>query len=135
MRHYLKFGFGVIAGCLLACAMAAGVFTATAQTTNLTPVVTVTTVTSPTAVQIIGQNPSRKSIQICNAGPGIMWIWPGALSPAVSAYELPALSSGTTVCYVPPAFAGSNSGQGSGFGNSWNAQGAGASGPVSVFEY
>ena len=135
MRRYLNFGFGIIAGVLLAAGMAAGIFNASAQTTNLTPVVTVTTVTSPTAIQIIGQNPGRKSIQICNAGTGIMWIWPGALSPAVSAYELPALSSGTTVCFVPPAFAGTNTGQGSGFGNSWNAQGAGASGPMSVFEW
>lgn len=135
MWTYSKFAIGIVVGVLLAAAMAAGVFTATAQTTNLTPVVTVTTVTSPTAIQIIGQNPTRKSIQICNAGTGIMWIWPGALSPAVSAYELPALSSGTTVCFVPPAFAGGNTGGGSGFGNSWNAEGAGASGPVSVFEW
>ena len=133
MRKYSQLAFGVIAGVLLACAMAASIFTATGQTTNLTPNVTVTTVTSPTAIQIIGQNPGRKSIQICNAGTGIMWIWPGALSPALSAYELPALSSGTTVCFVPPIFAGGVAG--SSVGNSWNAEGAGASGPVSVFEW
>ena len=135
MRQYTQLAIGVTAGVLLAGAMAAGIFTAAAQTTNLTPVVTVTTITSPTAVQIIGQNPTRKSIQICNTGTGVLWIWPGALSPAVSAYELPALSSGTTTCYVPPAFSGSNSGQGSGFGNSWNAQAVTTSGPVAVFEY
>jgi hypothetical protein len=133
MTRHLKFAVGVIVGVALAAAMAFGIFTAQAQTTNLTPVVTVTTVTSPTAIQIIGQNPGRKSIQICNAGTGIMWIWPGALSPALSAYELPALSSGTTVCFVPPIFAGGVAG--SSVGNSWNAEGAGASGPVSVFEW
>jgi hypothetical protein len=133
MRHYLRFGFGVIAGCLLACAMAASIFTASAQNTLLNPVVTVTTVTSPTAIQIAGQNPGRKDFRICNAGTGIMWIWPGALSPAVSAYELPALSSGTTVCFTPPD--GSVGSGAAGQGNSWNAQGAGASGPVSFFEW
>ena len=135
MWTYSKFAIGIVVGVLLAAAMAAGVFTATAQTTNLTPVVTVTSVTSPTAVQIIGTNPTRKSIQICNTGTGVLWIWPGALSPAVSAYELPALSTGTTVCFVPPAFAGGNTGGGSGFGNSWNAQAVTTTGPASVFEW
>jgi hypothetical protein len=129
----LKFAVGVIVGVALAAAMAAGIFTASAQNTVLNPVVTVTTVTSPTAIQIIGQNPSRKDFRICNPGTGIMWIWPGALSPALSAYELPALSSGTTGCFTPPdASAGPGA---AGQGNSWNAQGAGASGPVSVFEW
>ena len=78
MKHYLKFGFGVIAGCLLAAGMAAGIFTATAQTTNLTPVATVTgSITSTAALQVIGSNPGRKSIQalqmlaprLCGFGP------------------------------------------------------------------
>jgi hypothetical protein len=131
MRQHLKFATGVIVGVLLACAMTAGILSAAAQNTVLNPSVTVTTVTSPTALQIIGQNPTRKDIRICNAGTGVMWIWPGALSPALSAYELPALSSGTTVCFTPPDAAATGAGQ----GNSWNAQGAGASGPVSVFEW
>lgn len=133
MTKYLRFGFGIVAGVLLACGMAAGIFSAQAQNTLLNPIVTVTTVTSPTAIQIIGTNGSRKAFRICNAGTGIMWIWPGALSPAVSAYELPALSSGTTVCFTPPD--GSIGNGASGQGNSWNAQGAGASGPVSFFEW
>jgi hypothetical protein len=133
MRHYLKFGIGVIAGCLLAAAMTAGIFTASAQTTQLAPNVTVTSVTSPTAVQIIGTNPGRKDIRICNVGTGVLWIWPGPLSPAVSAYELPALSSGTTVCFTPPdgSVGAGNSGQ----GNSWNAQAVSTTGPISVFEW
>ena len=133
MRKYTQLALGVIAGALLACGMAASIFTASAQNTLLNPIVTVTTVTSPTAIQIIGTNGSRKAFRICNAGTGVMWIWPGALSPAVSAYELPALSSGTTVCFTPPD--GSIGSGASGQGNSWNAQGAGASGPISVFEW
>ena len=97
-----KFALGIVAGVLLAAVMAASIFTATAQTTNSAPNVTVTSVTSATAVQIIGQNPGRKSIQICNVGTGVQWIWPGPLSPAVSAYELPALCTGTTTCFTPP---------------------------------
>jgi hypothetical protein len=132
MRH-LKFAVGVIAGVALAAAMAFGIFTAQAQTTNLTPAVTVTSVTSAVGVQVIASNPGRKSIQICNVGTGIVWIWPGALTPAVSAYELPALASGTTVCFTPPVFSGGPSG--SGLGNSWNAQAVSTTGPVSVFEW
>jgi hypothetical protein len=133
MKDYLKFGFGIIAGVLLACGMAAGIFSATAQTTQLAPNVTVTSVTSPTAVQIIGTNPGRKDIRICNVGTGVLWIWPGALSPAVSAYELPALSSGTTVCFTPPD--GAVGAGASGQGNSWNAQAVTTTGPASVFEW
>lgn len=133
MKHYLKFGFGVIAGVALAAAMAFGIFTASAQTTNLTPNVTTTSVTSTTAVQIIGTNPGRKSIQICNIGTGVQWIWPGPLSPTVSAYELPALSSGTTVCFTPPSFSGGANG--STMGNSWNAIAVSTTGSISVFEW
>ena len=134
MKHYLKFGFGVIAGCLLAAGMAAGIFTAAAQTTNLTPVATVTgSITSTAALQVIGSNPGRKSIQVCNVGSAVMWIWPGALSPATSAYELPALATGTTTCLTPPT--GANGPNGSTVGNSWNAQSAGASGVISVLEW
>ena len=133
MVNQSKFALGVVSGVLLAGVAAVSVFTASAQTTNLTPNVTVTTVTSTAALQIIGQNPGRKSIEICNTGTGVLWIWPGPLSPATSAYELPALSSGTTVCYRPPVFSGGAAG--STVGNSWNAQAVTTSGPASVFEY
>ena len=59
-------------------------------------------ITSTAALQVIGSNPGRKSIQVCNVGSAVMWIWPGALSPATSAYELPALATGTTTCLTPP---------------------------------
>lgn len=118
----------IVAG-LLACAGSIGVY---AQNTLLNPFATVTSVTT-TAVQIIGANASRRDIRICNVGTGIVWIWPGALSPAVSAYELPALSTGTTVCFTPPdgTVGSGNSGQGA----SWNAQAVSTTGPVSVIEW
>lgn len=113
----------------LALAMSFGVY---AQVGVLAPAVTLTTVTT-TAVQIIGTNAARKTIQICNAGTSILWIWPGALSPAVSAYELPALSSGTTVCFTPPTGFGTQGTNSA--GNSWNAQSVTTSGAASVFEW
>ena len=134
MVNQSKFALGIVAGVILAAGMAASIFGVSAQTTNLTPVATVTaSITSTTALQVIGSNPGRKSIQVCNVGTAVMWIWPGALSPATSAYELPALSSGTTTCLTPPNFAGGSTG--STMGNSWNAQSAGASGVISVLEW
>ena len=134
MRQYTQLAIGVVAGVGLAGVMAASIFTASAQTTNLTPVATVTgSITSTAALQVIGSNPGRKSIQVCNVGTAVIWIWPGALSPATSAYELPALSSGTTTCLTPPT--GANGPSGSTVGNSWKAQSAGASGVISVLEW
>jgi len=105
-----------------------------AQSTQLAPAATVTTLTGTTSSQVIGTNPSRKAIQICNVGTTIVWIAPTGVSP-ISAYELPALASGTTTCYpssltFPPATANSP-------GQSWNAVVVGGSsgGTVSVFEY
>ena len=133
MVNQSKFALGVVAGVILAAGMAASVFGVSAQTTQLAPNVTVTSVTSATGVQIIGSNPGRKGIRICNVGTGVQWIWPGALSPAVSAYELPALATGTTVCFTPPdgVMGPGNVGQ----GNSWNAQAVSTTGPLSVFEW
>ena len=134
MRQYTQLAIGVVAGVGLAGFMAASIFNASAQTTNLTPVATVTgSITSTAALQVIGSNPGRKSIQVCNVGTAVIWIWPGALSPATSAYELPALSSGTTTCLTPPT--GANGPSGSTVGNSWNAQSACASGVISVLEW
>ncbi len=117
-----------LAAGLMACAMSFGIVHA--QNTNLGPVATVTSVASGPGVQIIGANPTRKSIRICNVGTGLIWIWPGPLSPPLSAYELPALASGTTTCWESSTTAG-----GAGIGNSWNAGAASTTGPVSVFEF
>jgi hypothetical protein len=130
---YLKFATGVIAGVALAAAMAFGVYTAQAQNTLLGPVATSTALTGTTAAQVIGQNASRKDIRICNVGTTVVWIWPGPLTPVVSAYELPALSSGTTICFTPPD--GSVGPGAAGQGNSWNAQSVGSGGQISAIEW
>lgn len=120
----------VVAG-LLACAVSAGVVMA--QVGFLAPIATVTTFSgAAAAAQIVASNPSRKSIQICNSGTNILWIWPGNTSPAVSAYELPALSTGTTTCFTPPTGAAGTAGSA---GAQWNAQPTAAPGQVTVFEW
>jgi hypothetical protein len=117
-----------LAAGLIACALSFGVVYA--QNTNLSPVVTSTTLTAGAATQIIGQNPSRKSIQICNVGTTVVMIWPGTPTTFVSAYELPALSTGTTVCWIPPAASAPAA-----VGNSWGANSFTSTGQVSVFEF
>jgi hypothetical protein len=121
-----------IAAALLAGAAAIGL--AHAQSTNLAPNATVTTTTSATpSALIIGTNPSRRQIRICNVGTTVIWIWPGPVTPTVSAYELPALSSGTTTCFTPPdAVAGP---QGVGEGQQWSMESVAGGGSASVFEW
>jgi hypothetical protein len=110
---------------------------AASQTTNLAPVATITALTTTTNTQIIGQNPTRKGIQICNVGAAAVWIWPGPLSPVLSAYEIPAVSSNTVSCY-PSASVNFPAGGASGLnapGNSWNANALSPGTTVSVFEW
>lgn len=103
---------------------------ALAQVGALGPFVTAVTIpTSPT--QIVPANPSRRSIQICNAGTTVLWIWPGNAT-AVSAYELPALSSGTTVCFSPPTGGGGDAGRA---GAAWYASSVTSAGNASAFEW
>jgi hypothetical protein len=122
----------LIAG-ILASAMSFGVVFA--QTGQLAPVATVTPLTAGVATQIIGTNASRKTIQICNVGTTVVMIWPGpATTTFVSAYELPALSSGTTVCFTPPN--GFQPGQGgNSAGNSWGANSFTSTGSITVMEW
>lgn len=101
-----------------------------AQTGAGAPFVTsVAVATSSTAV--VAANPSRKSIQICNAGTTVVWIWPGT-STALSAYELPALATGTTTCFSPPTGAAGAAGSA---GAAWYAASVSAAGLVSAFEW
>ena len=126
--------FNYTIGGLLAVAMAIGLVTAQAQTGRPAPFVTVTTTTSGTPIQqIVSANTSRLSIQICNVGTNVIWIWPGPISPAVSALELPALSSGTTVCFSPPTGAAGDKG---GASAAWNMESVTSGvGTASVFEW
>lgn len=117
----------ILIAAVVACGAALGVAWGQAG-----PAVTATSIVSNTPVQIIGQNPSRKMIQICNTGAtNGVWIWPGALSPTVSAYEIPPVTSNLTACYSPPTGSGTESQKN--LGAAWNA--TGLTGTVSVFEF
>jgi hypothetical protein len=104
MRQYLKFGFGIVAGVLLACGMAAGIYSAQAQTTFPGPIMTTITLTTTASTQIIAANPTRKLIQICNTGASNgVWIAPGP-GPAVANASIPlsALATLVATCYTSP---------------------------------
>jgi hypothetical protein len=122
---------GFVAGALLA---GAATFAVAQNTLTSSPAATGTATTSaaPTA-QIVGTNPGRKQLRICNTGTTVIWIWPGALSPTVSAIELPALSSGTTGCFTEPD--GTTGPGGAGHGSSWNMESVSGGGSASVFEW
>lgn len=100
-----------------------------AQTTFPNPVTTVTTLTTA-AAQVIAQNPTRRSIRLCNAGATAIWIWSGSLAPAKSGELLPPVTANVTACMTPPAgLVGSNGAQ-------WNAIiNSGSAGTVSVEEW
>lgn len=107
-----------------------------AQGTFPWPVVTVTTLVAG-GQQIIGQNPSRRTIRICNTSATIaLWIWPYASGAAattlVSAYILAPVASNVITCYVPPAGTGTD---GARAGAQWAASPSGAAGSVSVEEW
>lgn len=86
-----------------------------AQTTGLNPFFTQTTLATA-ALQIIGQNSTRRSIRICNPGPtNAIWIWSGALSPAKSEFLLAPVTSNVITCFTPPADVSGAA------GNQWNA--------------
>ena len=113
MRRFLKafVAFSMVVGGI---AYLATHDLARSQTTQLNPTVTSASVTSTSAL-IIGANPSRRGIRICNisvAGVGTsVWIWPGPLTPVASDYLLPVMATGgPPTCYVPPA--GVNGGPG-----------------------
>ena len=114
---------------------------AVAQVGFLGPVVTITNVNSTASLQIIGQNPSRRSIEICNVGAtNGVWIAPGAFpggaAPAnMSAYEIPPVASNLSACYTLPTGAGGGAGTVASVGNSWFAQAATGTSIVSVFEF
>ena len=102
-----------------------------AQMTTLGPVATVTAIPSQTTTAIATANPSRKALQICNVGASsTTWIWPGPSTTPISAYSLPAISSGTIVCFTPPS-----SLREAGIGASWYAVSGATATTISVLEY
>jgi hypothetical protein len=86
------------------------------------------------ATQIIGQNPARKLLQICNPTASvIVWIAPTGVTVSANgagSIGLPAVSSGTTSCFTIPTVPG-----GIAAGNSWSAIGASTPYTLTIFEY
>jgi hypothetical protein len=117
MRHS-KFAAGIVVGVLLAGAIAASIFNATAQSTATGPVMTVTTITGAGAsAQIAAANPTRKLIQICITGSSNGgWIAPGVPAVANASIPLSAISTLVATCYTSPPAPGIQ-GQGGGGGN------------------
>lgn len=120
--------------------IAAAAFLATHKAVSqglvLNPQVTAfSSVASNAATQIIGQNPTRKLLQICNPSSVVVWIAPGSITAAANgagSYGLPAVSSGTTTCYTTP---NDRSTAAWTAGNSWNAIGASTPYTLSIYEY
>lgn len=134
--HSLRSIFAALAFTAL-CFTVTGYFTdrALSQTTGLSPVATITALTTTTSTQIIGSNPTRKGIQICNVGAAAVWIWPGPLSPVLSAYEIPAVSSTVVSCFPSPSSNLQPTANNNSVGNSWNANALSPGTTVSVMEY
>jgi hypothetical protein len=94
-----------------------------AQVTINSPIVTVAAITG-TSSQIIGSNPTRKSIQICNGSASIEYILPvPAVPTTTSAITLPAVAAGVQSCFSPPLNGGAYQ---LGAGSAWNAISAGS---------
>jgi hypothetical protein len=94
-----------------------------AQPTLSLPFATVVSVTSSSA-QLIGVNPSRRSIQIClPAVAGTVTIAPAPITPVSLTLGISMTSTATItgpLCFTPPANVLSG-GSAGGAGNAWNA--------------
>jgi len=101
-----------------------------AQPTISLPFATIAPVTNASS-QIIGANPSRKSIQICTAGNTTTFtIAPAPITPVAATNGFMLLGTATTsVCFTPPSSVG-GTGQG-GAGAAWNAIGS-VAGPTNL---
>lgn len=104
------------------------------QTTLLGPFPTGVTLNTTAATQVIGQNPGRKVLQICNPNASIIvWIAPAGVTPAANgagSYSLPAVSSGTIVCYTSPGASSPG-----GLGAAWSAITATTPATLTIYEY
>lgn len=106
---------------VLALAMIAGIGYAAAQTTNPVPVATGAQV-GVASGQVIGSNPTRRSISICNPSATVtVWIAPGsqaAVANGGGSISIAPVASNVTSCYTPPTGSGGGS---TNIGASWNA--------------
>lgn len=86
-----------------------------AQPTLSLPFAIVTTGVT-TSTQIVGVNPSRRSIQICNPGTGNVFALPAGAGTPANNNGLPIT---TLTCFTPPTVTAS--GTSGGGGAAWNA--------------
>jgi hypothetical protein len=87
-----------------------------AQITISLPFGTQTTL-SGASLQIIGTNPTRRSIQICNGTGGVLSVAPVPITPTAAAgVQVP-----TSTCFSPPPLLTGTSG---GAGAAWNGIGS-----------
>lgn len=103
---------------------------ARAQSTVLGPYGT-SVALSTTSAQIIGTNPTRRGLQICNISASIIeYIAPSPLVPVTGGtigISLPAVASGVQSCFTAPS--------GLSIGQAWNGVSASATPNVTVLEY
>jgi len=105
---------------------------AKSATTNLGPFATGVTLNTTAATSIIAANPSRAALQICNPSANVVWISPSTITPAANgagSYSLPAVSSGTIVCYSSPSSIDG------GLGAAWSAITATTPTTLTIYEY
>lgn len=86
---------------------------------------------STTSAQIIGTNPTRHGLQICNPSAIVEFIAPAPLVPLTAGgvgIGLPAIASGVTSCYTAPIGM-------PGIGQAWNGVSASATPNITVLEF
>lgn len=104
---------------------------ALAQTTFPGPVATACAVTTSSGT-CINANPSRRSIEICNVGAGVIWISPGAAAAAANggtSYLLAPVTTPTVQCYRTPTNVVG------GAGAQWNAISISVNSTLTIYEY
>ena len=104
---------------------------AVAQTTFPGPVATACAVTTSSGT-CINANPTRRAIEICNVGAGVIWISPGSAAAAANggtSYLLAPVTTPTVQCYRTPTNVVG------GAGAQWNAISVTTNSTLTVYEY
>jgi hypothetical protein len=122
----------------LACGAGVGAIVnkAKAQPTAILPTATSTTgVTTGAAVQVIGVNPSRRSIQICSFSnsANLAPVNPSGMT-AVTPSATVGIPVASGACFTPPSLL-TASGTSGGMGAAWQAIGVSGTASITVLEY
>jgi hypothetical protein len=121
----------LVAGALMLSSYDGGNHPLKAQPTGLGPNAT-SVALSTTSAQVLGTNPSRHGLTLCNPSAIVEYIAPSPIIPLTAGgvgIGLPAISSGVTSCFSFPV------GLNSGIGQAWNAVSASATPNLTVIEY